>query len=154
MSFQVFIRSVGGPAPGSAFQVDRNPDKCPICHVSITPIDWTIGASRADGQVMERLLQCPNQACRHLFLARYAQWNQTYALQHCVPSEISVPAQSDTIKGISDDFCKIYEEANKAELLSLKSTSPARVLNKIPTKKPLRRLLLKRCCSRLASKST
>ena len=31
-----------------------------------------------------------------------------------------MPAQSETIKSISDDFCKIYAEAYKAEVLNLK----------------------------------
>ena len=118
MPFQIIIRaSTNQPSP---LQADNTPDRCPICHFSITPIDWTIGALRNNGQKLERLLQCPNASCQRLFVAQYEVLNQVYMLKACVPAEIRTPAQSEVIKAISDDFCKIYDEAYKAEQANLK----------------------------------
>ena len=101
-------------------QVDKTPDRCPICQFAITPIDWLVGTFRREGQVVERLLQCPSATCRHLFLARYLYSNPVFLLQTCVPAEIRTPVQTETIKSISDDFCKIYAEAYKADGMELK----------------------------------
>jgi hypothetical protein len=116
MAIQMVIRGMSDH--GSSLQGDRTPDRCPICQFSITPIDWTIGAFR--GQFLERVLQCPNASCMHLFLARYRHINGTYVLEDCVPSEIVSPLQTPTIQAISEDFCKIYDEAYKAERHSLR----------------------------------
>jgi hypothetical protein len=118
MAFQIDVRSESGGR--SQFPVDKTPDRCPICHFSVTPIDWTTGTLSGNGQQLERLLQCPNASCRRLFLAQYAWWNSAYVLQTCVPTDIRTLPQSETIKSISDDFCKIYAEASKAEGMGLK----------------------------------
>src|SRR5580704_6172207 len=117
MPFTITIRGLAGQA--TDLQADNTPDRCPICHVAIIPIDWTTGTTR-QGRKLERLLQCPSATCRHLFLARYEYLNQVYQLSACVPTEIRTPVQSETIKAISDDFCKIYAEAYKAEGTELK----------------------------------
>lgn len=113
---QIVIRNLIGQ--GSSHQGDKTPDSCPLCHFSITPIDWTIGV--VTGQFMERVLQCPNAACQHLFLARYYFNGSHFDLKNCVPAEIRPPSKSETIKRISDDFCKIYDESYKAEAQGLK----------------------------------
>lgn len=118
MAFQIALRSSDGGQ--SQVQVDQTPDRCPICQFAITPIDWLVGTFREEGRVVERLLQCPNATCRHLFLARYQFVSPVYLLHTCVPAEIRTPVQSETIKAISDDFCKIYAEAYKAEGMELK----------------------------------
>jgi hypothetical protein len=118
MAIQIMIRS-SADLPSVA-NVDMTPDRCPLCHFSITPIPWMSGVRRANGQVLERLLQCPNETCQCLFLAQYALSGQQYAFRGCVPSEIRTLAQTKTIQMISDDFCKIYDESHKAEQLNLK----------------------------------
>jgi hypothetical protein len=118
MAFQITVRGIDNQL--SAFQVDKTPDRCPLCQCFVTPIDWTTGAIREGGQSLERLLQCPNAVCRHLFLARYRNMSGHYVLQHCVPAEILTPVQSETIRAISEDFCNIYDEAHKAEQQNLK----------------------------------
>jgi hypothetical protein len=40
--------------------------------------------------------------------------------QYCVPAEIKPPVQTETINGISEDFCNIYAEAYRAENQDLK----------------------------------
>jgi hypothetical protein len=98
--------------------VDATPDRCPICHVAVTPIDWTIGTFAES--FLERLLQCPNRACQRFFIARYKFNSSVYLFQYCVPAEIKPPVQTNTIKEISKDFCSIYDEAYKAENQNLK----------------------------------
>jgi hypothetical protein len=102
----------------STVNVDATPDRCPICHVAVTPIDWTTGTFA--GQFLERLLQCPNNECHRLFIARYRHDNVAYLFQSCVPAEIKSPVQTNTIKEISKDFCSIYDEAYRAENQNLK----------------------------------
>jgi hypothetical protein len=118
MAFQITVRGSGNNQ--NQFPVDKTPDKCPICHFSVTPIDWTTGTLRANGRRLERLLQCPNEACKHLFLARYSLTGPQYELNVCVPAEILTDSPTETIKAISDDFCKIYSDAQKAEGANLK----------------------------------
>jgi hypothetical protein len=116
MPIQVTVRTMS--EHGSSVRADKTPDRCPICHYSVTPIDWTFGVFR--GQFLERVLQCPNAKCSHLFVARYQFISEVYVLQNCVPAEIRSPVQSETIKAISEDFCKIYDEAHRAEGHDLK----------------------------------
>ena len=120
MPFAISVRdSTGG---SSQVQIDNTPDKCPICHLSIIQIDWAIGSFRANGQHLERLLQCPSATCRRLFLAQYTKpvLIAQYNLQNCVPYIISTAEHTETTKNISKDFCDIYDEAQKAEGSSLK----------------------------------
>ena len=68
---------------------------------------------------MDRVFQCPNGKCQGLFIARYnktkLQGQGHFELQSCVPFELAVEAQTETISKISPDFCAIYEQASKAE---------------------------------------
>jgi hypothetical protein len=118
MAFHITVRGLNNQP--SKLSVDNTPDRCPLCQSFVTPIDWETGSLREAGQALERLLQCPNAGCQHLFFARYRNLGGVYVLQHCVPAEIRTPEQSQTIKVISDDFCKIYAEAHKAEAMTLK----------------------------------
>jgi len=100
--------------------VDSNPDKCPICHVAVTPIDLKAAVLNfSGGQICaERLLQCPNGKCRRLFIARHVRsrpQDTTYFFVACVPVEPVALEQSETISKISADFYEIYQQAHKAE---------------------------------------
>ena len=102
MAANITIRGAGASS-GITAPVDSTPDRCPICHFSITPIDWTTGTIRFAGQKLERLMQCPNANCMHLFLARYELAGEAYMLKACLPAEIRPPVQSKTIQAISED---------------------------------------------------
>jgi hypothetical protein len=108
---------VGVGLPFSTKYVDRTPDKCPVCHHGIIPIDWNT-AYVGDDNSVERLLQCPNDMCR---LAQYTSRDHTSALrfQRCVPTELLTPTQPEAIKNLSVDFCSIFGEAYKAEQYGL-----------------------------------
>jgi len=105
--------------------IDVLPDKCPLCHVAVTPVDLGIAVLIRTGSqwpCLERLLRCPNGRCTRLFIARYFQSqpnNVKYYLQTCVPVELTSVGQSATISKVSPDFSSIYEEAYKAEQYGL-----------------------------------
>jgi hypothetical protein len=118
--FNITLRNATGTGVLQV-QLDRTPDKCPICHVAITPVDWTSGFVRGNQPALERLLQCPNATCQRLFIARYNAVGQgQYSLVSSVPTEIRAVTQTETITAISPDFCGIFDEAHKAEQLGLK----------------------------------
>lgn len=96
--------------------IDKAPEVCPVCHVSIVAVDLSNGFLY--GTRVERLYQCPNTNCQVLFIAKYQktdQAGQSYELKSCVPFEFLTTCHSDTIKAISVDFCEIYTQAEKAE---------------------------------------
>lgn len=100
--------------------LDAMPDQCPLCHVSVTPMDQGVSISFESGGLpcLERLLRCPNRKCHRLFIARYFRLQpQTamYFLRMCVPIEPTTVQQSETIQKVSPDFCSIYQDAHKAE---------------------------------------
>lgn len=70
--------------------------------------------------MLERILQCPNDACQHLFVARYKRDGNAYTLDTSVPAEIRNIEQTETISKVSPDFVKIYDEAHRAEESGLK----------------------------------
>jgi hypothetical protein len=119
---QVRVRSESG-AEEVAF-LDAMPDQCPLCHLSVTPVEQGVSISFDSGGLpcMERLLRCPNRKCLRLFIARYFRVQpQTtlYSLRMCVPTELTTAQQSKTIQKVSPDFCAIYEQAYKAEQYGL-----------------------------------
>ncbi len=105
--------------------IDVIPDKCPLCHVAVTPIDLgTAVLFQRGGEFpcLERLFRCPNRTCTRLFIARYFRNqpnNARYYFETCVPVEPRSVGQSATISRVSPDFCAIYEEAFKAEQCGL-----------------------------------
>jgi hypothetical protein len=119
---QIRVRSLNGAEEVAS--VDAMPDQCPLCHLSVTPMDQGVSISFESGgwPCVERLLRCPNRKCHRLFIARYFR-SQTqsamYFLRSCVPVEVKSIAQSETISKVSPDFCSIYEEAYKAEQYGL-----------------------------------
>ena len=89
----------------------------------VTPIDMSLATQISVGgsNIVERLLQCPNQDCQRLFIARYIQGigSTIFQLRSCVPNELRKEEQTETISKISTDFCSIYDEAHKAEQYGL-----------------------------------
>ncbi|SRR6266481_990313 len=115
---QIRVRTIYGGEEVAT--LDAMPDQCPLCHLSVTPKDQGVSISFESGgwPCVERLLQCPNQKCNRLFIARYFRSQpQTvvYFLRSCVPVELKVVQQSATILRVSPDFCSIYQDAHKAE---------------------------------------
>src|SRR5216684_3806322 len=91
---------ISGGNPGPKASIDRTPDECPICHLTIKPTDWRTAHWRGDS--IERLLQCPSDQCRRLFIALYSDAHQAYqnyfVYQRSVPTQMSGAKQSATIE--------------------------------------------------------
>jgi hypothetical protein len=116
---QIHVRLSVSVPQGSIKVIDKTPDECPICHRSITPIDWKVAYEREKPHTIERLLQCPSDACQRLFIARYNLCHTAnsvyYGLVMSVPTELNTVQQSAAIQTLSTDFCNIFAEAHKAE---------------------------------------
>jgi hypothetical protein len=107
---------------GGHVDLDETPDKCPICHLAITPIEQS-PATTGDvngWRFVDRVLQCPSAKCQRLFIAQYVRRaGSIFELESCFPVELVSATQSETISAISPDFCKIHEQASKAEQYGL-----------------------------------
>jgi len=110
------ISAVGVTGQQIARLIDKNPDSCPICHHAIVPIDLGICRMLNSNSNLERILQCPNASCRHLFIARYSQGMDSLLRWYSsVPNEKIEMPHSEIISAISKDYCAIYNEAHEAE---------------------------------------
>ena len=110
------INAVGTAGQNVATLIDTNPAACPICHRAIIPIDLGVSRMLTSGNSsLERLFQCPNRSCFHLFVGRYSGDGAVLRLNSCAPSEESKVEYSKIISAISKDFCDIADEAHKAE---------------------------------------
>lgn len=116
---QVSVNRDAGPP--AIVNLDRLPDSCPLCHKAIVAVDTTLGAQM--DQVVERVLRCPNSRCRRFFIARYRPINPLnsveYRLHETGPLEQLDLSFSPTIASVSKDYCKIFSQANRAELAQL-----------------------------------
>jgi hypothetical protein len=98
-----------------SFHIDKIPDQCPLCHHKIKPIEWAAIYYRNSDREIERLLQCPNEECKHFFIALYVPGGAQYSLKRCTPTNLVDAKQSETITKLSKDFCSIFDQASKAE---------------------------------------
>ena len=112
----ITLKSINREKQYREVQLDRLPDKCPICHNGIDPVE--MGLCFADSKWLQHVLLCPILACQRLFIARYYIGSNTtvkYSLNCLTPIEPLDEAVSDTIKTISNEFALIFNEAHKAE---------------------------------------
>ena len=105
--------------------LDKFPDCCPLCHRSITPIDSGFGYHKGQNTsaLVERILRCPSDECQRLFVARYVRTKNPssthFELYESVPTDLTDAECSKIISDISPDYCKIYDQAHKAEQVKL-----------------------------------
>jgi len=108
---------------GTPAVIDQHPDQCPICHSKIAPLKKY---SKIGGVIYNAAIEivylCPNYSCRQFFIGYFdkTSLNDNYAsLKAARPVEPAPLSFSDAIKGISENFSIIYEEAHKAEQFGL-----------------------------------
>jgi hypothetical protein len=105
--------------------VNADPNSCPICHHAIQPVSQKLNLiveKEGSHPTIERVFRCPQQDCRRVFVARYAQnpsSNRHFNLTSCVPTEPSDAEFPLELWTISPDFCAIFNEAQKAEQMQL-----------------------------------
>lgn len=99
--------------------VDRHPDACPICHRSVIPV-FKVAEKIGDEPItVQAVFQCPNGSCHELFIATYIADREGLELSDCNPKNIIAADLPPSMQEISQSFCEIYSEANKAEQLGL-----------------------------------
>jgi hypothetical protein len=91
----------------------NEPDKCPVCHKSITPSAWHAFRGSQDTQVV---LRCPNKNCKSVFIAYY---DAGMIFKGSKPYSISEREFSKIINDTSEKFPKIYNQAQSAEITGL-----------------------------------
>lgn len=110
------------------FKFHGEVDQCPICHNKIMPIllfvrnrGYTYGSLYNVNQV---LFECPNSRCKEVFIAYYRKddsiFNDLYTLSQVRPHNFIDEDFDKEITNISPMFCKIYNQAYKAEQMKLK----------------------------------
>ena len=96
--------------------VNGHPNNCPFCHNTITP---TYLYAHRNGINMEVILVCPNQECKKSFVGYYngipPQYNAFQYNGQTTFGNLIGKRFSDTIKGISENFITIYNQAFSAE---------------------------------------
>lgn len=96
--------------------VDGQPNNCPFCHKTITPI-FLYG--HKNGRNMEVIFVCPNQECKKSFIGYYEgiapSYNTFYFNGQTTVGQLIGKDFSDTINSISENFIIIYNQAFSAE---------------------------------------
>ncbi len=98
--------------------IEGTPDKCPICHHAIAPLD--IGQAGVTNEALERVFRCPRAECSHFFIARYPSARLPngvgyYHFTQSVPFTLKKSDHSPTITDISPDFVAIFDQSEEAE---------------------------------------
>jgi hypothetical protein len=112
---------VAKSASGGNHSVTFNvmPDECPQCHTKGTfhPLELYYNAYGHGDRKLEITYRCPNSNCYEVFIAYYEMVpnRSAYALRRTAPTQYVARPFSDTIKAISPDFPKIYNQAQKSE---------------------------------------
>ena len=101
--------------------IDKHPDECPICHNNMIPSQHC-AFLESDHWQRENCLQivwkCPRLDCQRLFISNYEPRNSdcnNFHFINSMPVERIKRKFSETIEDISENFCKIYNEAYFAE---------------------------------------
>ncbi len=116
---------------------DRNPDICPLCHISVEPI-LQLGSLRRVGREaeLEVVFKCPHAQCQSLFIASYRLAQDRISgrfLDYQVliatgpvyarsPEELQIPL---TVREVSKSFATIYAQAVAAEGFRLEQVAGA-----------------------------
>ncbi len=102
-------------------KLERMPDKCPQCHHFIEPNKFE-GFLSNTGDKLDIVFRCTRNYCQNVFIGYYYcvdKYSCLYRLSRVAPVNYSEKKFSEVIEEITPDFCKIYNEAKKAESIGL-----------------------------------
>ncbi len=102
-----------------SLNVSEFPDECPMCHKGIKPILFGKAFWSSINAKMQAIFICPREECYRVFIGFYAEAMGQYFLSHLRPINIVEKDFPDTIKSISSNFPKIYNQSHGAEQLKL-----------------------------------
>ena len=105
-----------------ACECDCIPDKCPICHTNIVPIEHM--GLVIDEESLQYFFQCPKSECRACFISDYyGSVTSTGGINwYYQKSEPMRPQQADvpeTILPVSKQFIKVYNQALASDAMGL-----------------------------------
>jgi len=105
--------------------IDNYPDTCPSCFHSVEP--RLVATYLFDNELeLEIVFQCPRNDCRHLFIAYYIYYGAaSLSLAKVAPVNHQPRMFSPQIISASDNFVKIYNQANHSEALNLSDIAGA-----------------------------
>jgi hypothetical protein len=100
------------------------PDECPQCHSRVSPERGQAFMNRHSTNprgILEVMFRCPHERCREVFVAYYSSTasQNVFKLEKTAPASHQSASSSETIRTISGDFIKIYDQAHHAEELGL-----------------------------------
>lgn len=99
------------------FNIDKNPNQCPYCHMIIHP-KFDRGAYNSKEKILELLFFCTYIECNRLFIAFYKKSENIGGQYDLNSTMFGNPLSykfSETIKTISSSFIKIYNQSYLAE---------------------------------------
>ena len=108
-------------------QIDRQPDRCPLCHhlvIAVTQYGKYCTYNGKTHHQLELVYSCPNIECGGLFIAYFdpppSAANRVYIYRESKPTIIKARDFDELVKQMSPAFCDIFNEAAAAESLELK----------------------------------
>lgn len=107
---------------GVKFRINRYPSKCPLCHISISPIFVSAIEILPDGNKwrLNIAFQCTDVACKRLFIATYSGVaNQTLNLGKTAPLSPIKHSFPSEIEDTSPTFVEIFNQVYAAEASDL-----------------------------------
>lgn len=116
------------PLDGEAkyVEIDRIPDRCPVCHTSVRPKECYPGrASPANANTVQIVYQCTKTDCEALFIGIYTyrslgpQNVSSYQLSEVLPSRPEIPEFPPEVASLSSSFVEIFTQAMAAESAGL-----------------------------------
>lgn len=110
-------QSVDGGSTRFSLKIDRLPDKCPLCHLRVSPtyvagiwLDLGTGWQRLDATFL-----CTSRSCSHLFLASYISKRGLYELKSVAPQTAEKSEFSAEIREVSPTFVEIFDQSIAAQ---------------------------------------
>lgn len=102
------------------FNFKEIPDTCPECHQNIYPIvKNSFAPNNSDKHYV--FFACPSSICAVGYTYEFQKFNQTdYIFKRFICGTVETRNFSNHITGLSNNFCKIFREAEAAEKLNLK----------------------------------
>jgi hypothetical protein len=95
------------------------PEECPECRQIIDPI-YKNHFDSYESRFMYVFFKCPSSACRVGFVYEFeADIDMNYYFKRIIKGKFQIHEFSDHIRHLSENFCKIYNEAQSAEDLGL-----------------------------------
>lgn len=114
-SINITVQNYNSTAEG--FNIDRYPNECPYCHLTIHP-RFDRGAFNSQTRVLELLFFCTNYNCNRLFIAFYLKSEDVGGVYDLSSVTFGNPMSQDfseNVRMISPLFVKIFNQSYLAE---------------------------------------